>query len=128
MFMFDNQYAVLSLDKSRATRAGSDGKPINYFVYTLTRSFTALRTGTYTFGPAKMSGTFAGGIAANGRNYVPRALLVVGPSKTVTCTMPEPRPANFSGCIGNFRLEASASAHDLRVGDLPRVGRAAWDT
>jgi hypothetical protein len=116
MFMFDNQFAVLNLDKSRETRPGTDGRPINYFVYTLKRTFTALRTGTYTFGPAKMKGTFAAGIAPNGRNYLPKALLVVAPTKTVTCAMPEPRPANFSGCIGNFKLEATASAHDLRVG------------
>jgi hypothetical protein len=114
--IFEHRFAVLSLYTGREKRKGADGRDYDYFVYELKRTFVPLRAGLFNFGPATMKGVFVDGVAANGR-YNGRSLVVNAPVKTVECTLPEPRPANFNGCIGTFAIHAAANARDLRVGD-----------
>ncbi len=108
--------AVFELSKGRETRNGLDGKPIEYFVHELTRSFTPQRTGSYSFGPAVVKGTFVGGV--RGDEYLPRRLVAIGTSATVTVReVPTPRPVGYTGGIGEYQLAATARPIKLRVGD-----------
>jgi hypothetical protein len=108
--------AVLSLYTGRETRHGLDGRPYNYFVYELKRTFTAQKTGAYTFGPALLKGRFIDAI--NGRTATTRMLVVSTPPCTVEVReVPAPRPPTFCGGIGEYKARASANATALRVGD-----------
>jgi hypothetical protein len=115
--IFDNQrYAVLSLYTGRESRPGLDGTPINYYVYELKRTFTPQKTGTFTFGQATVKGGFVEGVAA--RRFSARRLVLSAPPKDVVVReVPAPAPPTFCGGIGAYAVEASASPHELRVGD-----------
>lgn len=108
--------AILSLYTGREERKGLDGKPIAYYVYELKRTFTPQKTGTYTFGPATLKGTFAENVS--GRNYTPRRLVMnAAPATVEVRDVPGPLPATFCGGIGNYKISATATPTALRVGD-----------
>jgi hypothetical protein len=108
--------AVFNLYQGRESRKGLDGSPVNYFVYELKRKLTGEKTGTYTLGPAVVKGSFVEGI--NGNNYTGRRLVAVASAVSVeVAEVPAPRPATFCGGIGDYRVKASASPTNLRVGD-----------
>ena len=108
--------AVFNLYQGRESRKGLDGSPVNYFVYELKRKFTGEKTGTYTLGPAVVKGSFVGGVRGN--NYTARRLVAVSSAVSVeVAEVPAPRPATFCGGIGDYRVKASASPTNLRVGD-----------
>ncbi len=115
--IFDGpQAAVFNLFHGRETRPGLDGNPVEYFVYELKRRFVPEKTGTYTLGPAMVKGTFV--TAADGKSYQGKKLVAVAPAATVEVhEVPSPRPATFCGGIGEYRVAASASPVELRVGD-----------
>lgn len=113
---FRQRLAVFDLSNGREKRDGLKGIPIEYFVYELERSFVAKKTGTYTFGPVSVKGTFATGITA--REYDAARLVAIAPAVSVDVVeVPSPRPANFIGGIGNYLVSASATPIKLRVGD-----------
>ena len=108
--------AVFDLPPTRETRNGRDGQPINYFAYELTRQFVPEKTGRYDFGPALVTGTFVEGL--NGEEYRGRKLVAVAPTVSVEVReVPTPRPATFTGGIGEYLVAASANPVRLRVGD-----------
>ncbi|MFO0999424.1 MAG: BatD family protein [Planctomycetaceae bacterium] len=115
-FFGGSRPAVFGLPQARETRNGPDGHPINYFSYELTRQFTPEKTGRYEFGPALVKGTFVDGI--NGREFKGRKLVAIAPAVSVEVReVPTPRPATFTGGIGEFLVAASANPMRLRVGD-----------
>lgn len=108
--------AVFHLPQSRQTRDGIDGDRIRYFVYELSRTFTPVKTGEYSFGPGVVKGTFVTAVEGNG--YKGRRLVTVAPAVTVEVSeVPSPRPASYCGAIGEYSASASASPTNLRVGD-----------
>lgn len=108
--------AVFGLAKGRETRNSQDGTPINYFVYELSRTFTAEKTGTYTFGPAIVKGGFVGGLRDG--EYLGKRLVAIAAAVNVDVReVPSPRPVSFTGGIGDYQVAASASPVKLRVGD-----------
>ena len=108
--------AVFSLPQVRETRNGLDGQPINYFSHELTRQFTPEKTGRYEFGPALVKGTFVDEVI--GREYQGRKLVAIAAAVSVEVReVPTPRPATFTGGIGEFLIAASANPVRLRVGD-----------
>ncbi|HYF48794.1 MAG TPA: BatD family protein [Planctomycetota bacterium] len=115
--MFDGpKLAVFSLYTGREIRKGLDGSDINYFVYELKRTFTPQRLGKFAFGPVTLKGTFAE--KKSGAQITGKRLVLTAPTKTVEVRdVPEPRPANFIGGIGNLQVSASATPAALRVGD-----------
>jgi hypothetical protein len=115
--MFEGRHnAVFSLYTGREERKGLDGKPIAYFVYELKRTFTPQKTGSFTFGPATLKGSFAETV--NGRTYTPRRMVLNSAPATVEVReVPGPLPATFCGGIGNYKVAASATPMALRVGD-----------
>lgn len=108
--------AVFDLSKVQETRNGLDGTPIKYFTYQLTREFTPEKTGEYSFGPALVKGTFVGGV--KGKEYLGRRLVAMSPAVSVAVReVPSPRPATYTGGVGDYLVAASASPVKLRVGD-----------
>ena len=115
-FFGGSRPAVFGLPETRETRNGLDGQPINYFSYELTRQFIPEKTGRYEFGPALVKGTFVDGV--NGREYQGRKLVAIAAAVSVEVReVPTPRPATFTGGIGEFLVAASANPVQLRVGD-----------
>jgi hypothetical protein len=115
-FFESSRAAVFNLAKGRESRKGRDGRTINYFAYELKRRIVPEKTGSYSFGPAVIKGTFVEG---NERStYTGRRLVALAPAVPVDVRdVPAPRPATFCGGIGDYRLTASASPSALRVGD-----------
>ena len=108
--------AVFNLRKDREIREGLDGKKIKYFVYELSRTLTAERTGNYSLGPALVKGTFVTGLQR--KEYIARRLVASGSAVNVEVReVPMPRPVTFCGGIGDYKVSASASPTTLRVGD-----------
>lgn len=117
VFEVNNQTFAFNLYKGREKRKGLDGKEYNYFVYELKRTLFATRAGKFEFGPATVKGEFVDGVNQAQHEYTHRPLVAVASAVTVESILPEPRPADFNGCYGNYRLRASSSVTDLRVGD-----------
>jgi hypothetical protein len=108
--------AVFNLGKGREVKNGLDGTEIKYFVYELSRTFMPEKTGTYTFGPALIKGTFVTGVER--KEYTARRLVAIASAVNIEVReVPTPRPATFCGGIGEFKAAASASPTTLRVGD-----------
>lgn len=105
--LFERQkLAVFDLGKGREKRDGLSGTPIDYFVYELERKFISEKPGTYTFGPVVVKGTFE-----------TRTIAIAPPVTVRVLEVPTPRPANFTGGIGNYQVNATATPKKLRVGD-----------
>jgi hypothetical protein len=115
-FFGGSRPAVFELPQARETRNGLDGQPINYFSYELTRQFVPEKTGRYEFGPALVKGTFVEGL--NGQEFRGRRIVAIAPAVSVEVReVPSPRPATFTGGIGEYLVAASANPVRLRVGD-----------
>ena len=105
--IFERQrLAIFDLRNGQETRKGFDDSTKDYFVYELERTFVSEKTGSYTFGPAVIKGTFA-----------TRVIAIAPPVKVEVSEIPSPRPANFTGGIGDYKVTASATPTKLRVGD-----------
>ncbi len=98
--------AIFDLATGREKRSGLDGATIDYYVYELDRKFVSEKAGNYTFGPAVVKGTFAS-----------RIIAIASPARVEVSEVPSPRPANFTGGIGSYRVSANATPNKLRVGD-----------
>ncbi len=97
---------VFELGNGRETRNGLSGQAFDYFVYELDRTFVAEKAGVYTFGPAIVRGT------------LDTRFISIAPAVNVEVSeVPSPRPVNFSGGIGSYTVNASATPKELRVGD-----------
>ena len=115
-FFGGSRPALFDLPQTRETRNSLDGQPINYFAYELTRQFVPEKTGRYEFGPALVKGTFVDG--QNGKEYRGRKLVAIAPAVSVEVReVPSPRPATFTGGIGEYLVAVSANPVRLRVGD-----------
>ena len=115
-FFGGSRPAVFELPQARETRNGLDDQPINYFAYELTRQFVPEKTGRYEFGPALVKGTFVEGL--NGQEFRGRRIVAIAPAVSVEVReVPTPRPATFTGGIGEYLVAASANPVRLRVGD-----------
>ncbi|MBS0262466.1 MAG: BatD family protein [Planctomycetes bacterium] len=117
-FFESSRAAVFQLQQGRKTRPGLDGQPVEYFAYELTRLVTPERSGRFTFGPATVKGTFVSRSKAKDGRFSGKRLVAVAPAVELEVReVPEPRPATFCGGIGDYRVAASASPTELRVGD-----------
>ncbi len=115
--LFDSpKAAVFDLRSGRETRKDLEGNEAEYFVYEMTRNFTAERTGSYSFGPAVVKGTFVTGLDGSDFNGK-RLVAIATPIKVLVKDVPSPRPATFTGGIGSYSVKANASRTKLRVGD-----------
>ena len=115
--LFDSpKRAVFDLRKGRETQRDLRGNDVEYFAFELQRKFKAEKTGTYSFGPAFVKGTFVTG--QNGSDYVGKKIVAIAPSIDVLVKdVPSPRPVDYTGGIGTYSIRANASPLKLRVGD-----------
>jgi hypothetical protein len=115
--LFDSpRAAVFNLKTGREERKDLKDNRTEYFVYELNRSFTAEKPGTYSFGPAIVKGTFVTGM--EGSEFVGKKIFATTSAiDVVVKEVPSPRPALYTGGIGEYRVKASASPMNLRVGD-----------
>jgi BatD DUF11 like domain len=115
--LFDSpKAAVFDLRSGRETRKDLEGNEVEYYVYEMTRNFTAERTGTYSFGPAVVKGTFVTG--SDGTDFNGKKFVAIAPAiQVLVQDVPSPRPATFTGGIGSYSVKAIASRTKLRVGD-----------
>ena len=104
------------MNSGRETRKDLEGNEVEYFVYELTRSFVANRTGTFTFDNASVKGVFVTG--EKDGEYQGRRIVAIAPSIVVEVKdVPTDRPDNYTGGIGQYQMSASATPTSLRVGD-----------
>jgi len=103
-----------------------DGQERDYFHYTLTREFTPMKAGSYSFGSVTMKGVFCTAVekvrSRFGREQVrPRGKEVYTVSRNVVVRVLDPpeegRPPFYTGGVGTFKVWAVASPRKLRVGD-----------
>jgi hypothetical protein len=115
--LFDSpRKAVFDLNSGRQTRKDSAGNEVEYFVYELTRSFVADRTGIFAFDNALVKGVFVTGKQEG--EYQGRRIVAIAPSIGVEVKdVPSDRPGNYNGGIGQYQMSASATPTSLRVGD-----------
>jgi len=115
--LFDGpKMALFDLETGLEEKPGLDGELAEYFVYELERTFTSVKTGVYSFGPALVKGTFITGV--NEREYDGRRIVAVAkPINVEVAEVPTPRPAGFTGGIGDYSVSLTATPWKLRVGD-----------
>jgi len=115
--LFDSpRKAVFDLNSGRETKKDLEGNDVEYFVYELTRSFVANRTGTFSFDNALVKGVFVTGEKEG--EYQGRRIVAIAPSIVVEVKdVPSDRPDNYTGGIGRYQMSASATPTSLRVGD-----------
>jgi len=110
------QLFLANLLIGKEPHATADGSKVDYHAYELKRTFRADKTGSYSFGPASVKGTFVDGIQQG--QYTARKLIVNSNEAVVEVRdVPAARPPGYSGGIGAFTVNASAAPLALRVGD-----------
>lgn len=101
------------------------GQP--YYVLTFRSTLSALKTGKLEVGPATME-VLIDVMEQGGGNFPPGFFAMPGEPRKVTASSPavpvtvlplpvDNKPANFSGAVGDFTLNATASPTSLAVGD-----------
>ena len=108
-------------DKSPTGVLNYDG--IEFMVYTYASSINALRAGPLQIGPGKAEPIFQIRKPSRGRFInVGEALPIEFPAAQVTVRpLPEGAPAGFAGAVGNFSLEATTTAREIKLGDTVTV-------
>lgn len=110
------QLFLCNLLIGKEPHATLDGSKLDYHAYELKRTFRAEKTGSYSFGPVSVKGTFVDG--GQQRQYTGRKLIVNSNEAVVEVRdVPSSRPPGYSGGIGAFTVNASAAPQTLRVGD-----------
>jgi hypothetical protein len=96
----------------------AEGNPLQYWKYSLPRTFVARQIGTFDFGPVTLKGTFVETIDAR-RQFTGQDVYAIAEPITVTVKEPpmENRPASYTGAIGEFSFTAELSPTAAKVGD-----------
>jgi hypothetical protein len=111
-FLLDGpRSAMFDLLTGKEKRTNAEGETIEYFRYELSRKFQAMRSGDFQFGPVLLKGTFVAD------RQFKKIGVVANPVRVLGKSVPNPRPDNFIGGIGNFTIKADATPSRLRVGD-----------
>jgi hypothetical protein len=100
--------AVLEFPRQMERRKGLDGQIHDYHAYELTRTFLADAPCVVTFGP----------VLLKGRRYNSKPVVVTANPRTVEVReVPFPRPTDYFGGIGAYKVTASVEPARLREGD-----------
>ncbi|MCU0710773.1 MAG: BatD family protein [Pirellula sp.] len=116
-FLFDGpRVALFDLVRGKETRKLENGEEAQFFRYELSQTFTAVRPGTYSFGPATVRGTFV--VDSRGREYRGKKIAATTkPIEVQVSEVPSPRPSNFLGGVGKFTAKVDVSPRESRIGD-----------
>lgn len=116
--LFSEQKIVFQLPHKRTVRPDLDGGAQDYWEYSLQRTFTTHRPGSFRFGPVSLKGTFATGREGSDRLKGGEIFAVAKAIEVKIKDVPlEGRPDSFTGAIGEFTFEASLLPERARVGD-----------
>lgn len=94
------------------------GDQLQYWQFTLPRTFTAKEIGQFQFGPVTLKGTFVKTIDSQ-RQFTGQDVYAVAEPLTMTVKEPplDGRPADYTGAIGRFAIAAQLSPTKAKVGD-----------
>ncbi|MCA9119293.1 MAG: BatD family protein [Planctomycetaceae bacterium] len=102
----------------RVRRADASGRRLEYWEYTLTRTFVANKVGEYSFGPATVKGSFGVRVDTRGQLEGEAAYAFAKPVIVRVKDVPtEGRPESYTGAIGRFEIGADVSPQTAKVGD-----------
>jgi BatD DUF11 like domain len=115
--LFDNQATAFHPKPVRKTRVNSDGDDVGYWEFRFQRKFIPQRTGTYSFGPVTLKGTFATN-DQRGQLVGEAVYAVARPVSVRVRHVPvEGRPASWIGAVGSFHVTATMVPVSARLGD-----------
>lgn len=116
--MFQSALIPFALARRPTTRPAVSG-PVAYFTYQLQKQFRPLTVGTQAIPPVSVKASLPTQVDERGRAL--RTEKFVASSTPLSVEIrPIPtagQPAQFSGAVGRFQLEADANPKILRVGD-----------
>jgi hypothetical protein len=102
----------------RIRRADANGRRLEYWEYTLTRTFVGEKVGEYVFGPATVKGTFGVRVDTRGQLEGEAVYAFAKPVSVRVKDVPMAgRPDSYTGAVGRFELGAEVSPQEVKVGD-----------
>jgi hypothetical protein len=103
---------------SKTTRRDKHGNPQPFLRYEFTRTFTATKSGTYTFGPVTLQGTFLVGTSEE-RKLAQEEVYAVAKPAVLTCkdVPTDGRPDSYIGVVGKVTASAELTPQQVKVGD-----------
>jgi hypothetical protein len=102
----------------RIRRADASGRRLEYWEYTLTRTFVGEKVGEYVFGPATVKGTFGVRVDTRGQLEGEAVYAFAKPVSVRVKDVPTAgRPDSYTGAVGRFEIGAEVSPHEVKVGD-----------
>lgn len=105
-------------ESKRMPRATANGRRLEYWEYTLTRTFVGDKVGEYAFGPATVKGTFGIRVDTRGRLEGEPVYAFAKPVSVRVKDVPTAgRPDSYSGAVGRFEIGAEVSPLQAKVGD-----------
>ncbi len=109
-------YAFLPAEK-KVTLPDAQGVDTLYYQFDFTRRFTAVRTGTYSFGPVNFKGVL--GVKVEDNKLIGEGIYASTPAAEVTVSPPPilGRPQNYVNAVGLFEMTANLVPTKTRVGE-----------
>ncbi|MBI2477310.1 MAG: BatD family protein [Planctomycetia bacterium] len=102
----------------RILRADANGRRLEYWEYTLTRTFVGEKVGEYAFGPATVKGTFGVRVDTRGQLEGEAVYAFAKPVSVRVKDVPTAgRPDSYTGAVGRFEIGAEVSPQEVKVGD-----------
>ena len=101
--MFERQALTFEPPPQRVVLKDAKGNEADYWLYEFNRTYVAQRSGTYTFGPATLKGTFATNVGISGQLEGEQIFATAPPLEVTIKQVPEEgRPASYLGVVGRF--------------------------
>jgi hypothetical protein len=103
---------------TRIGRADANGRRLEYWEYTFTRTFIGEKVGEYAFGPATVKGTFGVRVDTRGQLEGEAVYAFARPVSVRVKDVPTAgRPDSYTGAVGRFEIGAEVSPQAAKVGD-----------
>ena len=117
-FFGENNTVAFRPKPQTAVRRDAQGHETKYHRYDFVRTFTAKQVGPITFAAVTLQGTFADRISGDRRLSGKEIYAASKPLVIAVKDVPrQGRPDNYSGAIGQFRLEGELAPRQAKVGD-----------
>ena len=116
--IFENQSLTFRPAPSKVTRRDKHGNPQPYLRYEFSRTFTATKSGTYTFGPVTLQGVFLVGTGEE-RKLAQEEVYAMAKPAVLTCkdVPTADRPESYIGVVGKVTASAELTPQEVKVGD-----------
>ena len=98
--------------------ADANGRRLEHWEYTFTRTFVGEKVGEYAFGPATLKGTFGVRVDTRGQLEGEAVYAFAKPISIRVKDVPlAGRPDSYTGAVGRFDIGAEVSPLEAKVGD-----------